>query len=204
MADFDDLMPHLVLCGFTFNSNMAGQLTDFLISAMTEHGIGSLIITKLEMVRNKLITMEASRMAYDGKLKNDEDGNNYEGSIYDHYKGSIYDELESFQNNLFTKIENVRSVFLPKMRDDELKLVDNRDEDYMESFLSKFEADINKTEMALSESNGKFLYSQCFRETTVLNVCPDHSKFKTPINTIVRMDPKKGVTKDDGEFKREE
>ena len=189
-------MPHLILCGFTFNSNMACQLIDVILPAMKEHGIGSLILTRLEMVRNKLIIKEYSRMAFLKQLNNDADWNNYEGSIYD--------DLESFQNNLLfqEKIndENVNSLFMPKLTKDELKLVDKKDNDFMESFMSKFQADVNEAEMAASESDSKFLHGQCFRETTVLNVSPDHSTFTTPVNTIVEMDPKKGVSKENGKF----
>ena len=195
MADFDDLMPHLILCGFTFNSNMACQLIDVILPAMKEHGIGSLILTRLEMVRNKLIALEESNEE-DRIYKVDEDGNICQGSIYD--------DLESFQYNLLFKEkindENVNSLFMPKLTKQELKLVDIKNSSYMETFMSKFQADIDDEEMKKSNSESKFLHGRCFRDTTVLNVSPDHFTFTTPVNTIVEMDPKKEVSKDNGKF----
>ena len=54
--------------------------------------------------------------------------------------------------------------------------------------------------MKKSSLDSKFLHGRCFRDTTVLNVSPDHFKFKTNVKPVVEMDPKKGVPKDDGKF----
>ena len=104
---------------------------------MEKYGIQSLILSELYMERRNLITKEKSKEAYQGKLKNEDD--------WEDYKGSINDDLESFFENLQEissleeiKKEEVYSFFLPKLTDEELELVEQKDREHMILFYQIF------------------------------------------------------------------
>ena len=81
------------------------------------------------MDRINLITKEKSKEAAEGKLKNDPDLRFYEGSIND--------DLDSFVNNLQNSEgiddEEVESFFTPKLTKEELKLVEQKNREHMET-----------------------------------------------------------------------
>ena len=65
----DDMMPHFIYCdsyGFDFK-----KLKEIIFKKMQKYGIQSSIVTMLHMRRNNLITKEKSKLAAEGKLKND-------------------------------------------------------------------------------------------------------------------------------------
>merc|ERR1711914_57323 len=98
------------------------------------------------MERINLITKEKSKLAAEGKLKNDEE--------WEDYDGSINDDLDSFINNLQNsnevEDEKVWSFFLPKLTKEELKLVEEKNEEHMMSYFFELvgkRADIDVKEM---------------------------------------------------------
>ena len=113
-----------------------------------------------------LITKEKTKMAYEGKLKNDEN--------WEYYDGSMNDDLESFFENLQLNIEVeykvVGSFFLPKLTKDELKLVEKKNLEYLLSFAYKTGADVDIEEMKKSNSKSKYIHCYCFRETIPLKL----------------------------------
>ena len=57
------------------------------------------------------------------------------------------------------------TYFLPELTLKEMKLVEDKDQKYMESFKMLKNADVNKTEMQLSSSSSKFVSAYCRRKT---------------------------------------
>ena len=85
------------------------------------------------------------------------------------YKESIHDDLETFFSNLQDrkkiKNEQVYSFFTPKLTEEELKLAEWKDYDFMQTFYSKMDAGVTNAEMKLSESDSKFVHCYGWRET---------------------------------------
>ena len=158
----DALMPHFVCC---VNVAVFAELEELILLAMRNYGIRSALLTMLHMKRWKLITKEKSKAAYEGKLVNDED--------WWYYKGSINEDLESFLSSLETeeeiKTEDVLSFFLPKLTENELKLVEEKDIDYMKTFSFGL-PDVELEEMNKSDSKDKYLQGQCLRITKLLKI----------------------------------
>ena len=85
------------------------------------------------------------------------------------YFGSVNDDIETIFMNLQNgeKIENkeVCSFLLPKLSEEESKLVEKRDEKYMETYLYhyRFEnaVDVDGQEMKRSESQDKYVKFHC-------------------------------------------
>ena len=137
---------------------------------MKEYEIPSLVLTGLEMYRRCLITKEKQKQAYKGELKNEFN--------WDRYQGSINDDLESFfiniQNFNDLKEEKVVSFFLPKLTQDELKLVEKQDKTQLETYWYQYlfgrNPDVDKVEMEKSDSKDKYLYAECRRRTIHLTL----------------------------------
>ena len=168
MVDFgnDDMMPHFIYSAN--NHNIEEILKFLLLRKMKKYGIQFALLTTLRMRRIHLITKEKAKAAYDGKLKT-------EG--WDSYEGSINDDLESFCNDLQNqegiKEKSVRSFFLPKLTKEELDLVEEKNQEYMRSYLKYFMADVDAEEMKMSDSGDKFVHGRCIRKTFILTVQPE-------------------------------
>ena len=166
----DDLMPHFIYCYGKYGPDVE-QLKILLQSKMRKYGIQSAILTMLFMFRKNLITKEKAKaiaIIADGNLKN------YPERPPE-YKRSINDDLESyfqkFLNQEKIKIETEVSLFLPKLTEDELKLVEKKNENHMRSYLlGLFGADIDAEEMKLSNSRDKYVHSGCYRKTIYLDL----------------------------------
>merc|ERR1711917_163180 len=104
----NDMMPHFIYCiGFNYYEKEFMKLKEIILKKMREYGIQSSILTMLHMHRRNLITKEKSKQAAEGKLMNDPE--------WEDYEGSINDDLDSFINNLQNsnevRDENVWSFF---------------------------------------------------------------------------------------------
>ena len=152
---------------------------------MKSCGLQSSILTQLCMRKQNLITKEKSKAAYEGKLKNEDHWN-----FWNCYDGSINDDMESFINNLQEissleeiKKEEVHSFFLPKLRKEELKLVEEKNFEHMMTYWRKFNADVDKEEMKKSDSKDKYVHGKCIRTTSVLhldsNLCGTSTKMSS-------------------------
>ena len=102
-------------------------------------------------------------------MKNDEEWKDYDVSIND--------DLETFFTNLQgqKKIENevVYSFFLPKLTEDELKLIEQRNEQHLSSYFDHYfqqNPDVDPEEMKKSDSRSKYLHGRCLRETINLTI----------------------------------
>ena len=159
----NDMMPHFIYCfscDYWAHSPFEPMEKMFLIK-MQEYRIQSSILTTLHMNRKYLITKEKSNLAANGKLKNDPEWKDYEGSIND--------DLDSFINKLQSsnemEDEYVSSFFLPKLTKEELKLVEEKNQEHMRSYLLEFDADVDVKEMKKSDSKDKYVHSWCQRRT---------------------------------------
>ena len=175
MVDFgkNDMMPHFIYCYgtyFYFDYGNFKKLKEIILKKMREYGISSSILTTLRMSRMNLITKEKSKEAAERKLNNDPE--------WERYKGSINDDLESFLNNLQNSneidYEDVESFFTPKLTEEELKLVEQKNEEHMRTYVSSYSPDVDVEEMKKSDSKDKYLHSRCRRRTTYLSLESEH------------------------------
>ena len=141
---------HFVYAGYRY---LDDKLKSMILKGMKKYKIRKVMMTIINMSRKNLITEE--------KMKNYCKGKELE-------KESINDDLDSF-------FEDIRlgkqpkdwagTYFLPKLTEEELKLVETKDSDFMETFYSKMDADVTNAEMKLSESDSKFVHCYGWRET---------------------------------------
>ena len=81
---------------------------------------------------------------------------------------SVNDDLDSFFEDLRVGNEpddDVLTYFLPQLTKEELELVEQKDEKFMKTLRLKMNSDVNKAEMAASESNSKFVDTWGYRRT---------------------------------------
>ena len=110
------------------------------------------MVTRIHLERFILITKE--------KMESYCKGEKYE-------KDSVNDDLESlFENIRLGKEPNeyIQTNFLPKLTEEELELVERRDTSYLQTFFEP-NPDVDETEMMLSESDSKYVYSWSWRKT---------------------------------------
>ena len=109
----DDLMLHFIYCGdyYLDYEEQTEKFKELILTQMRKYGIQSSVLTMLFMHRSKLITKEKVKKAVEGKLKNELDWCNYDGSIND----DLETFLSNLQNQKEVKCESVRSFFLPKL-----------------------------------------------------------------------------------------
>ena len=133
---------------------------------MNKYGIQSLLLTMLSMSRINLITKEQMKDLYKGKLINPKsDRTRIVPEV------SINDDLESFfirlqEDDLIE--EEVRSFFLPKLTEEELKLVEDRNAKHLKTYMANyygFDPDVDVKTMLKSNSKSKYMYGYCSRTT---------------------------------------
>ena len=113
------------------------------------------MVTIFFMYRRVLITKEAMEKYYKG-----EDGLGLR-------KDSVNDDLESlFEDLRLGKEPNERvyTYFLPKLTEEEMELVEQKDTNYLQTFYEE-DPDVSEAEMLLSESDSKFVRGGGYRRT---------------------------------------
>ena len=164
----NDMMPHFIFCNASIYYGEFKKLKEMILKKMPEYGIQTSILTTLTMYRRDLITQEESKQAAEGKLKNDPE--------WEDYDGSINDDLDSFINNLQNsnelKDEKVESFFLPKLTEEELKLVEEKNQEHIMSYMDGLYGcpDVDVEEMKQSDSKDKYVHCECRRETLHLTL----------------------------------
>ena len=162
-------MPHFIYCGYYYFyiEQQEKTLIEIILTKMRKYKIQSSILTMLMMVRSNLVTKEKVKKAYEGKLKDDVD---WEG-----YEAPINDDLEDFLMNLCNqkevKYELVSSFFTPKLTDEELKLVQEGNEEHLKTYMDYFDGknpDVDVEEMKKSNSEAKYVHGGCVRITIPL------------------------------------
>ena len=152
---------HFVYAGRS-HFNVENKLRISMVKKMKKYNIKKVMVTRFDMQRIELITKE--------KMENYCKGNEIQ-------KKSINDDLESFFDDirLGKETNNTRfmgsyhvSYCLPKLTQKELKLVAKKDEHFMNGFFMVMNADVDKAEMELSESDSKYVYARCRRKTSTI------------------------------------
>ena len=142
-----ELKTHLVFASYYYNDILNGErLISSILEGMKKYKIEKVMVTKIDMWREKLITKEAM----DKYCKGEEDWGKY----------SVNDDLESLFGDLrLGKEPNewVNTYFLPKLTEEEMELVKRKDTTYFETFDYKKNPDVEEVEMMLSESDSKFI-----------------------------------------------
>ena len=151
--------------------------------------IRSIMVTKLEIERQHLITKELMEMISKGEYYNVRIG----GAHFTNK--SVYDDLESFYINVkfwnfrkdctnrYGQAYSVHSYCLPKLTYTELKLMEMKDKNYLKTFrntsrttIFDFDVwnydnpDVDEREMKLSESKSKFALVECHRWTFIISM----------------------------------
>ena len=151
---------HFVFAG-DYDDWNEDPLKSIILKGMKKYKIESVMWTALTMWRRNLITKEKMTNYCKGK---------------EDVKESINDDLESFFEDIrLDKKPNdyVSTYFLPKLTEEELDLVEEKDYHFMNTFRAEMLADVDKAEMETSESVSKFVYGYCWRETvTIENPLP--------------------------------
>ena len=165
----DGLFPHFIYCGDYYVGSQEAQnrfLTVFL-TKMKKIGIEFAVLTMLTMWRRKLVTKETVKLAYKGKLRADEEWNKFERSIND--------DLETFfinlQNRKIIKSETVGSFFTPNLTEEEIKLVEGRNEQHLSTYLfycAGINPEVDIDELKRSDSRSIFVQVGCSRTTMPL------------------------------------
>ena len=165
----NDLVAHFIYCGYHYfaSLNRYDRLKEIFLTNMRQYGIQSGILTMLYTSRWYLITKEKVKKAYEGKLINDED--------WDNQEQSIHDDLETFFENLQSqkeiKDELVESFFLPKLTENELELVAEKNESHLCTYGDHYfgqNPDVDVVEMKKSDSKSKYVHGVCMRRTIKL------------------------------------
>ena len=181
----DDLMPHFIYCGqYYFWYNI--RLKAIILTKMKKYGIQSSILTMLMMWRLNLVTKEKVKKAAEGKLKNEETWKNYDGSINDDFERFLI----NLQNQKEVEYEKVESFFTPKLTDEEMKLVQERKEEHLSTYLTYLidvNPDVDVEEMKLSDSKSKYVHVNCMRNTIPLTLKTNENGDETK-NEEIRKD----------------
>ena len=162
-------MPHFIYCGYYYYWNKE-KLQEMSLAKMREYGLQSAVLTIFGVFRRNLITKEKTKMAYEKKLKNVED--------WDEFDGSMNDDLELYFENLQLKKEveeeEVNSFFLPKLTNDELKLVEEKNFEFFSSYgdfgVMGWNPDVDIGEMKKSNSKSKYSRCTCGRKSFPLKL----------------------------------
>lgn len=148
-------------------------LNHLILNGMKKYQMKSVMVTSIDMVREKLITKEKMVNYCNGK-EDEQD--------------SINDDLELLFDDLRLgkepdEYDRRYRYFLPKLTEQELELVDKKDPTYFASFTESTSCsntvypprnpDVEEAEMKASESNSKFVLAKCYRNTyTIENSSP--------------------------------
>ena len=180
--DNDDMVPHFIYCWNNFKTIYDRTMEVIILSRIKLYGIQTSIFTGLRMTREFLITQEKSTEAYEGKLTRE--------YHWRDYKASINEDLESYINHLqeISSLEEVKqhdvwSFFLPKLTEEELKLVEKKDAEHVKTYFWP-NPDVDEEEMKKSDSKDKFVHGRCYRRTKVLKL--DEILFETQFRNSIR------------------
>ena len=127
----------------------------------------------LNMWRINLVTKEKVKKAYKGELKNEKGWKLYEVSINDDLERFLID----IQNQKEVKEEDVQSFFTPKLTNEELKLVQERNKEHLETYAFLY-PDVDVEEIKKSDSKSKFVHGRCTRKTIPLTLETTEIKMK--------------------------
>ena len=150
-----ELKIHIIYAGFYYVG--LDKLRSLVMKAMQKHTIETLMMTGYDLGKIRLITKEAMEDLSDGKKR--------------WTKNSVNDDLELLFEDLQLGKESAKGIFLtywsPKLTKEELKLVEEKNPDYFDTFNSLY-PDVEEAEMKLSESDSKYVEGVGRRETFIM------------------------------------
>ena len=157
-----ELKTHIVYAGYYYEGNAGREdmLRSLILEGMKKNEINSVMATTIFISRWGLITKDKMERYCKGEL--DPERNK-----------SVNDDLESFFEGLRLgkePDENVGTYFLPKLTEEELRLVERKNASYLESFIFFNYADVDEDEMKLSESNSKFIEGWGHRRSFTIEI----------------------------------
>ena len=130
-------------------------LRSVLLEILKKYEIDSVMLTMISMWRLELITNE-KRDSY---------------TFGEYPKILVNDDVESLFDGLRIGRQphpTADSYFLPKLTDDEKKLVEEKDPKFFATFVRSKNPDVSEAEMKLSESDSKFVKGWCRRKTFII------------------------------------
>ena len=151
---------HFVCAGSYLFSRDDLWMESFILKRMKKYKINKAMLTIFHMWKSNLITKEKMLDYCNGKKQE---------------KESVNDDLDSLFEDLCIgkePDEAVSTYFLPQLTKKELDLVAQKDSDFMNTFWKKMKADVDKAEMAASESDSKYAYGFGYRRTYTIKNSP--------------------------------
>ena len=156
----------------TVGWSSSDTLRSFILKGMKKCKIRSVMVTFFHMERRNLITKEKMESHCNGGETTKR------GEIL---KNSVNDDLDVFFEDLRLgnePEERVDTYFLPKLTQEELELMERKDESYRDTFNFPFiyweDEDVSDSEMKMSESDSKFVRGLGKRKTfTIENLSED-------------------------------
>ena len=163
---------HVINVGHRFNYFVENSLRE----GIQKYELDSILVTTLYMFKDLLISKEKMDHICTGKAyRQIQDRHEDEEHLGDtnRCEESVNDDLESFFENLriglqpnFFRFNYWNwTHFLPKLTQDELKLVEEKNKDYFQTFLWSTNPDVDEDEMKSSSSSSKFVSGYCRRKT---------------------------------------
>ena len=163
---------HVINVGHRFNYFVENSLRE----GIQKYELDSILVTTLYMFKDLLISKEKMDHICTGKAyRQIQDRYEDEEHLGDtnRCEESVNDDLESFFENLriglqpnFFRFNYWNwTHFLPKLTQDELKLVEEKNKDYFQTFLWSTNPDVDEDEMKSSSSSSKFVSGYCRRKT---------------------------------------
>ena len=149
-----DSIVHLIFSGY-YHYDYLKDLLPLIAKGMKKYKFKDWIVTTIGMQKLRIITKEQREDYCSGKQSEN---------------GSITEDLEILLEDIRLNQQadgSVRTYFLPKLTEKEMKLVERKDPDYLKTFSFK-NPDVKKAksyQMKMSEPNSKFCYTHCYRAT---------------------------------------
>ena len=182
------------------------QLQKHFLHKIKEHSLKSAIVTKVTFSKKSLITKEVMENYCKTNAEVDGHKMNQSGRFVSKTKfqrllrfkpgykpNSVNDDLENFFESICTgdiRQQKIESYIFPKLNEEEKKLVDVKDHDFLATFSDYLmldeRMDIDKKDIDQSESKSMFVSSICSRETILIKsdddaigcfLCSFHSSF---------------------------
>ena len=159
------LEPHFIYAGkcnlYLHRTYTEIPLRSSLLKLMKKYQIKTVMLTIIYMEKEKLITQEQMRSYCRGEQSS--------------RRISVNEDLEAFFEDLqlgkdISNDDEVLAYYLPKLTEDEMALVEAKDENYFQKFSTcvlgdSKNPDVAEHVMKMSESESKFALGKCNRKT---------------------------------------
>ena len=164
---------HVIIAGDRYSFDIVNSIPEIIKRPTLE----SVLVTTIYMYRDLLISKENMEHICKGKAYRKDDHRYVEDDNIEYgrhvgdtsrYEESVGDDLELYFNDLQLGREPTSwnwTYFLPELTQDELKLVEEKNKDYFETFFWSTNPDVDEDEMKSSTSTSKYVSGYCRRKT---------------------------------------